>query len=146
MPNAEGGNFNFKEVVELLCEKSNRLKSIVKHNMCRKIVKKLLHIIQKESSYSFCAYYSVGQNEISCCGNYQTQSPIATQASKAFSRQSSRKITRELNKESLLNQSYLYTKHAWSMLPIIKPALLSMLQSHVHLIPYSRPSCSIYVP
>jgi len=63
--NVEGGNFNIKEVVELLCEKSNRLKSIVKHNMGKKIVK-LLHIIYKESSYSFCAYYSVGWNEISC--------------------------------------------------------------------------------
>ena len=56
------------------------------------------------------------------------------------------KITRELNKESLLNQSPIYTKHAWSMLPIIKPALLSMLQPHVHLIPYSRPPCCIHVP
>ena len=44
------------------------------------------------------------------------------------------KITRELNKESLLNQSPLYTKHAWSI-----------LQPHVCLIPYSRPPCCIHV-
>ena len=52
------------------------------------------------------------------------------------------KITRELDKESLLNQSPLYTKHTWSILPIIKPVLLSMLQSHICLIFQSRPPCS----
>ena len=41
------------------------------------------------------------------------------------------KITRELDKKSLLNQSSIYTKYTWSM-----------LQPHVHLIFYSRPPCS----
>ena len=52
------------------------------------------------------------------------------------------KITREFNKEPLLYQSPIYTKCSWSVLPIINPALMSMLHSHVHLISYSRlPYC-----
>jgi len=57
--NVEGGNFNIKEVVELLCEKSNRLKSIVKHNMGKKIVK-LLHIIYSLATLSVLTIVWIG--------------------------------------------------------------------------------------
>ena len=57
--------------------------------------------------------------------------------SKALNRLSSGKFTRELDKESLLYQSPIYTKYAWFMLLIISPVLLSMLHSHVYLIFYS---------
>ena len=43
------------------------------------------------------------------------------------------KITRELNKESLLNQGPIYIKSSWSMLLIINPTLMSMLLPYVHL-------------
>ena len=57
--------------------------------------------------------------------------------SKALNRLSSGKFTRELDKESLLYQSPIYTKYAWFMLLIISPVLLSILHSHVYLISYS---------
>ena len=52
---------------------------------------------------------------------------------KSLSWISSGEFTRELNKESLLNQSSIYTKFSWSVLLIINPALMSMFLPHVHL-------------
>ena len=72
---------------------------------------------------------------IMCYGNHQSQRLIASQVSKSLRWISSRNFTRELNKESLLNQSPIYTKYIWSV-----------LQPHVHLISYSRLPCCIYVP
>ena len=81
-----------------------------------------------------------------CCGNHQTQSPTITQRANLLKRISSRNFTRELDKEPLLNQSPIYTNVSWSMLLIIRPALLSMLQPHVCLTSYSRPPCILHVP
>ena len=50
---------------------------------------------------------------------------------KSLSQILSGEFTRELDKESLLNQSPIYTKSSWSMLLIINPALMSMLLPHV---------------
>ena len=83
--------------------------------------------------------------QLSCCGNYQTQSPITALMSKSQNRILSGKFTRELDKESLLNQSPIYTKHAWSVLPIFNPILMSMLCPHSCLMFYSRPLCIFHV-
>ena len=40
-------------------------------------------------------------------------------------------IIREFNKESLLNCYLIYINYTWSMLPIIKPALISMFHPHI---------------
>ena len=77
---------------------------------------------------------------------HQTQSPMTALTSKSQNRISSGKFTRELNKKSLLNQSPIYTKHAWSMLPIFNPTLMSMLHSHSCLMFYSRPPCIFHMP
>ena len=55
--------------------------------------------------------------------------------SKPQSRSIMWEFTRELNKESLLNQHPIYTKYIWSV-----------LQPYVCLISYSRPPCCIHVP
>ena len=59
-----------------------------------------------------------------CCGNHQTQSPIAIQAIN-LSAGYQVGITRELNKESLLNCYPIYIIYTWSMLlnnyPTLKP-------------------------
>jgi len=52
---------------------------------------------------------------------------------KSLSGISSGEFTRELDKESLLNLSLIYTKSSWSVLLIINPALMSMLLPHVRL-------------
>ena len=66
-----------------------------------------------------------------CCSNHQTQCPMISLTSKSQSRIQCGKFTRELDKKSLLNQSPIYIKHAWSVLLIIKPALLFTLYPHV---------------
>ena len=68
---------------------------------------------------------------------------MITQSVNLLSWMSGRKFTRELNKESLLNQSLIYTKSSWSMLLIINPALMSMLLSHVRLKATMLPTCAL---
>ena len=71
---------------------------------------------------------------------------IISLTSKPQSRSIMWDFTRELDKESLLNQSPIYTKHAWSVLPIFNPTLMSMLRSHFCLMFYSRLPCVFHVP
>ena len=66
-----------------------------------------------------------------CCGNHLSQRQMITQSVNLLSWISSGKFIRELDKESLLNQSPIYTKSSWSVLLIINSALMSMLLPHV---------------
>ena len=65
--------------------------------------------------------------------------------SKSHSKITSKEITRELDKKSLLNYYPIYISYTWSVLLIIMPALMFILHSHVYLMFYSRPSYCIYV-
>ena len=82
-----------------------------------------------------CQVYSVQFHYSGlCCGNHQSQRPMTTQAVNLLVWISSGKFTRELDKESLLNQSPIYTEYTWSV-----------LHPHVCLISYSRPLCCIHM-
>ena len=81
-----------------------------------------------------------------CCDDHLSQGQMITQGVNLLVRISSGKFTRELDKESLLNQCPIYTNVSWSVLPLPKPALQSMLCPHVCLTPYSRPPCVLQVP
>ena len=55
-------------------------------------------------------------------------------------------ITRELNKESLLNCYSIYINYRWSMLSIINLTLKFMYCLYFTLISFIRTLCHIYVP
>ena len=81
-----------------------------------------------------------------CCDNHLSQGQMIIQGVNLLVEVSSGEFTRELDKESLLNQSPIYTKHAWSVLPLFNPILMSMLHPHSYLMFYSRPPCVFHVP
>ena len=64
-----------------------------------------------EEAYSISIFETVKFLDI-CCGNHQTQSPIATQVSKALSRQSSGKNHKRTRQGvSAKLESYIYKVH-----------------------------------
>ena len=94
---------------------------------------------------NFLAKY-IRNKQVNCYGNHLSQGQMITQGVNLLVEVSSGKFTRELDKEFLLNQCPIYTNVSWSVLPLSKPALQSMLYPHVHLTSYSRPLCVFQVP
>ena len=120
---------------------------------CSLLSSPIFNLLQPQSS-STGLYFSLGLSPSprgtfrllgTCCGNHQSQRPIATQAIN-LSVGYQVGITRKFNKKSLLYQSPIYTNYTWSVLLIIISALISMLYSYVYLISYSRPPYDIHVP
>ena len=119
---------------------------IILENVCVKITSRqyIDFVIKMEKTVGIYRL-SVIYGDV-CCDNHLSQGQMITQGVNLLVRVSSGEFTRELDKESLLNQSSIYTKHAWSVLPIFNPTLMSMLHPHSCLMFYSRPPCVFHVP
>ena len=98
-----------------------------------KLSQKYLKVIVNDSTYlkNFINIANIYINLGHCCGNHLSQRQMITQVVNLLKQILSGNFTRELDKESLLNQSSIYTKSSWSMLLIINPALMSILLPHV---------------
>ena len=86
------------------------------------------------TNLSIYIYIAVTYLSCYCCDNHLSQRQMIIQAVNLLEWISSGNFTRELDKESLLNKSPIYTEHTWSV-----------LHPHVRFISYSRPPCCIHV-
>ena len=78
-----------------------------------------------------------------CCSNHLSQRQMITQAVNLLSQISSRKFTRELDKEHLLHYSSIYINTLWFMLQQYLPALIFMHRSHI-LLPLHYKTTMLY--